>query len=181
MINCTDYAVIDDALLARVLYLARQHTPPLHLWVTPDQMAELLDVEVIDGVAYLGNVPVTTSEQVPPPAVVVPAVVVPVVVDLDEAKAARTLELQASIRAHVDSVLPRDEREIALADYCDLLFALIGGAFVDGEAATLLQVKKNFTLRARLEGLRIEAACAACTTVDTLSDVVVDFATIGGL
>lgn len=95
--------------------------------------------------------------------------------------AARAATLQAEIRAYVDSVLPRDEREIALADYCDMLLGLIGGAEVDGVAATLLQAKKNFTLRARVEGLRVEAACAACATVDDLSDVVVDFAAIGGL
>lgn len=182
MIDCTPL-VIDDATLAHLLSLASNPPwthAPLALRVTPAQIAAL-DVEFVDGVAYLGDVPVTTGETQPPPRPRAPVVVEPVVVDLAEAKAARIVELQASIRAHVDEVLPRDEREIALADYCDLLFALIGGAFVDGEAATILQAKKNFTLRARVEGLRVEAACNACVTVDDLADVVVDFATIGGL
>lgn len=100
-------------------------------------------------------------------------------VPFDEVAKARALELQAEVRAYVDSVLPRDDREIALADYCDLLLALIGGGPVDGEAATALMAKKNFTLRARKVGDKAQADCDACKSVDELARVAVDLDVIG--
>lgn len=178
MIDCTDLGVVDGPLRARLLHLARLHTPPLHLRVTPVQL-DALGVEVIAGHAYLGDVPVTASQQVPPPRPIPP--VEPPVVDLDEAKAGRVAELQLAIRSRVDEVLPRDAREMALADYCDLLFAIVGGGTVDGVKATALMAQKGFTLRARAEGARVEVDIASCTTVDAVGAVNVDFVKIGGL
>lgn len=177
MINCVDL-VIDVALIEHLCDLARLHTPPLHLRVTSAQLASL-SVETIAGVAYLGNVPVTTSKQVPPPRPAPPVVEVPV--DLDTAKARRVVELQAAIRSHVDEVMPRDTREMALADYCDLLFAIVGGGTVDGVKATALMAQKGFTLRARAEGDRVEVDIEACVTVGAVGAVTVDFVKIGGL
>lgn len=102
-------------------------------------------------------------------------------VTIDELREQRRELLQRAIRDHVDSVLPRDEREIALADYCDMLLSLLGGGFVDGEAATLLQAKKNFTMRARVAGVQVKTDCDACETLEQLAAVVVDFDAIGGI
>lgn len=124
-IDCTPLT-IDDATLAHLLWLARRPPwthAPLALRVTPYQMAELLDVEFVDGHAYLGDVPVTTGETQPPPRPRAPVVVEPVVVDLTVYKAQRKVENKTLLWEHVDANVEPREREAlaALMQKCTLM------------------------------------------------------------
>lgn len=185
MIDCRALT-LDTAVLARCLWLASRPpwTPaPLALRVTDAQMAAL-DIEVIEGVAYLGDVPVTTGETQPPPRprapVVVEPVVEPVVVDLVALKAQRKNETRDELWSYVDSKISPREREAMIGLFLAANFTLTIGGHVNQWALGVLV----FCLDWCKGGMRqqeavLTPAIDAATDVDGVAAVVPDFDALG--
>lgn len=178
-IDCTPLT-IDDATLAHLLSLASRPPwthAPLALRVTDAQMAAL-DVEVIGGVAYLGDVPVTTGDTQPPPRPRAPVVVEPVVVDLDEAKAARIEANSAELLAHVESRIDKDEMNALIATRLRVLGMRADGVTPNAEAVALLDGMQAWVDGCMMMSALLSSTVEMASTVEEVGAIAPDLAAL---
>lgn len=119
-VNCLDLDLGDAAMLDRVLMLARRHTPPLPLRITEEQRKSVAADEV-EGIAYVGTVPLWVEGEERPPPRPVPVVVVEPVVDLAEVRARRKQIISDELWGHVDDKIGDRERQSLLAIGLELI------------------------------------------------------------
>jgi hypothetical protein len=160
--------------LAVAVKEAQRSRPPRAVLVR-----ELPDgVEVVDGHAYLGNVPVTTDPKVTPPPRP-KTIVLPKPRHLADLKAERIAELQQAIRDHVDAHMPPNEREGLAALMQKTTLMRLMGAPVDEGASLALVMSLSWAESAMVAGDDIAQACAKATSAEELQAITVDLKSLG--
>lgn len=177
MIDCTGLADFAKRL-PTLLIVAKQAQPPLALRVTDEQAAELVGVDIVEGHAYVDDVPVWILDGERPPPRPVP-LQPPVVVDMAVVRAARKVETMEELWSFVDEKISPREREAQLGLFVSAQMRMILGEPVNQWALGVLVFAMGWCKGAMAQQEALSAMIDDAVDADAVAAVVPDFDALG--